>query len=233
MNDDPKTTETSDESTVSAVAGAVQDIMGKTDWVEIFSTLLLALATVATAWSGYQASRWSGEQAIAFSDANAARVESTRASTRAGQEVQIDLALFTEWLGAFARDENTLADFYEKRFRDEFKPAFDAWLATEPRTNPDAPLSPFAMPEYVIASQEEADRLAVEAQAAGELARRNNQRSDNYVLCVVLFAASLFFAGICTKLRRPTSRKAILALGYVVFTGTVIWILTFPISFSI
>lgn len=232
MSDEPSTSE-APEGAVAGVAGAVQDLMGKSDWIEIFSTLLLALATVATAWSGYQASRWSGEQSIAFSEANAARVESTRLSTRAGQEVQIDLALFTQWLDAYARDETKLVDFYEKRFRDEFEPAFEAWLATNPRTNAKAPLSPFAMPQYTLQSQVEADRLSAEAEAAGQLARRNNQRSDNYVLCVVLFAASLFFAGISTKLTRPWSRKAILALGYLVFAGTVVWILTFPVSFSI
>lgn len=232
MSDEPSTSE-APEGAVAGVAGAVQDLMGKSDWVEIFSTLLLALATVATAWSGYQASRWSGEQSIAFSESNAARVESTRLSTRAGQEVQIDLALFTQWLDAYARDETKLVDFYEKRFRDEFEPAFEAWLATNPRTNAKAPLSPFAMPQYTLESQVEADRLSAEAEAAGQLARRNNQRSDNYVLCVVLFAASLFFAGISTKLTRPWSRKAILALGYLVFAGTVVWILTFPVSFSI
>ncbi len=232
MSDEPSTSE-APEGAVAGVAGAVQDLMGKSDWIEIFSTLLLALATVATAWSGYQASRWSGEQSIAFSEANAARVESTRLSTRAGQEVQIDLALFTQWLDAYARDETKLVDFYEKRFRDEFEPAFEAWLATNPRANAKAPLSPFAMPPYTLQSQVEADRLSAEAEAAGQLARRNNQRSDNYVLCVVLFAASLFFAGISTKLTRPWSRKAILALGYLVFAGTVVWILTFPVSFSI
>lgn len=234
MSDEPTTTgDAQDEAATTRVAGAVQDLMGKSDWIEIFSTFLLALATVATAWSGYQASRWSGEQSIAFSNANAARVESTRQSTQAGQQVQIDVALFVQWLDAFAHDESDLVGFYEKRFRDEFKPAFEAWLATKPRTNANAPLSPFAMPQYELAAQVEADRLSVKAEEEGQLARRNNQRSDNYVLCVVLFAASLFFAGISTKLTRPWSRKAILALGYLVFLGTVAWILTFPISFSI
>ena len=32
----------------------------------VVAAALLALATVATAWSGYQASRWNGEQAKAF-----------------------------------------------------------------------------------------------------------------------------------------------------------------------
>lgn len=46
-------------------------------WIDVVATTtVLALAAVATAWSGYQASRWHGEQAIAFSRANASRLES-------------------------------------------------------------------------------------------------------------------------------------------------------------
>jgi len=215
--------------------GAAEEdgVFARQDWIEVFSTLLLAIATVATAWSGYQATRWSGEQAIAFSAANAARVESGKASTRAGQLSQIDVALFTQWVDAYARKETALADFYVERFRDEFKPAFDAWVASRPLKNPDAPPSPFAMPQYKLADREQADELVAKADASTELAKRNNQRSDNYVLCVVLFATSLFFAGISTKLVSRTSRTVILALGYVVFFATIAWIATFPVSISI
>jgi hypothetical protein len=231
--DERVTPEDDQQGTGQTPVGAIQTFVHDRDWVEILSTFLLAIATVATAWSGYQASRWSGEQAISFSAANAARVESTKASTRSGQQTQIDIALFMQWIDAYARDDTRLVDFYEKRFREEFRPAFDAWLATKPATNPKAPLSPFAMPEYVVAEQQRADELTREADAAGVQARVDNQRSDNYVLCVVLFAASLFFAGISTKLVSAASRKLILALGFAVFIGTVVWILTFPISFSV
>jgi len=57
----------------------------RTDWVEIVAAVLLALATVATAWSGYQASRWNGEQTKAFSRANAARVNSTKSAGLAAE----------------------------------------------------------------------------------------------------------------------------------------------------
>ena len=59
------------------------------------------------------------------------------------------------------------------------------------------------------------------------------QRADNYSLAVVLFAASLFFAGISTRLRSPTMRAVLLGCGYILFTGTVIWLATFPVSLSI
>jgi len=200
---------------------------------ELFATILLAVAAVATAWSSYQSARWSGVQTIDFSRANAARVESTRASTEAGQLTQIDVLTFTQWANAYAAGDSRLARFYFHRFRDEFAPAVRAWVATRPLENPNAPPTPFAMPAYRVAKSAEAQRLVAQADRATADARQSNQRSDNYVLAVVLFAASLFFAGISTKLEAPGQRVAILALGYVVFLGTVAWVATFPVTISI
>ncbi|HJU86439.1 MAG TPA: hypothetical protein VJ788_03615, partial [Gemmatimonadota bacterium] len=118
------------------------------------------------------------------------------------------------------------------RFRAEFRPAVDAWIATRPLMNPDAPLTPFDMPEYRLVERERSDRLEAEATAAAELARRNNQRSDNYVLAVVMFALALFFAGISTRLPSPRSRAAILVLGWIAFLVTLAWVASFPISVS-
>ena len=67
-------------------------------WVEVVSTVVLSLAAVAIAWSGYQASRWTGEQAKAFSRANAARLESTRWSNLANSQTEIDVATFPQWV---------------------------------------------------------------------------------------------------------------------------------------
>jgi hypothetical protein len=199
----------------------------------VLSAVLLALATVATAWSGYQASRWNGEQAKAFSKANSNRIESTRASNLATAQTQIDVATFVQWVDAYAKNETRLADFYFKRFRAEFKPAVDAWIATKPLKNPTAPLTPFAMPQYKLAANEQADRLEREADAWAAKARANVGRSTNYVLCVVLFAAALFFAGMSAKLPDRRIRVVLLSFGIAVFLGTIVWLATFPVSFSV
>jgi hypothetical protein len=200
---------------------------------ELAATLLLAMAAVATAWSAYQSARWHSEQAKAQSASIAARVESTRAANVANRQAQIDVALFTQWVDAYARDETELAAFYRKRFRPEFRPAFAAWVATRPRTNSRAPLSPFAMPQYKLAATTQADGLEAQAAAASQEVGGFIQRADDYSLAVVLFAAALFFAGISTRLRSPTPRMAILGLGYVLFLGSVIWLATFPVSLSV
>ena len=202
-------------------------------WVDVVSTVVLSLAAVAIAWSGYQASRWTGEQAKAFSRANAARLESTRSSNLANSQTEIDVATFTQWVDSYARKETELADFYRKRFRKEFKPAVEAWIATRPLRNPDAPLTPFATSQYRLAANVTAERLQAKAGAEAAVATRNIQRATNYILGVVLFSSALFFGGISTRIGNPRARAVVLGLGCVVLLSTLAWIATFPISVSI
>ena len=63
--------------------------------------------------------------------------------------------------------------------------------------------------------------------------RQYIQRASNYVLGVVLFAVALFFAAMSTKLTALGLRKAVLAVGLVIFVGTIVWIATFPVSVAI
>jgi len=204
-----------------------------TDRVEVAATVLLSLAAVATAWSGYQATRWNGEQTKASSRTNAIRIEAARAQGLSQAQTQVDVATFTQWVDAFAHKETELADFYFKRFRPEFKPAVTAWLATRPLKNADAPLTPFAMPQYKLAAAEEAKRLDAEAEVSAAQVRRNIQRASNYVLGVVLFSVALFFAGMSTKLSEPRLRLLMVGVGSAVFLGTLAWIATSPISLSV
>lgn len=201
--------------------------------LEIVATLLLALAAVATAWSSYQAARWQGEQARSFARANATRLESTRASGLANRQVQIDVATFIQWVDAYAHEDTRLASFYRNRLRPEFAPAVDAWIKTRPLRNPRAPLTPFAMPQYQLAANDEAEQLERTAAAYSAEASGNIDRATRYVLCVVLFAASLFFAGISTRLPTPTGRAVALAIGCFVFLGTVAWLATFPVNVDV
>ena len=201
--------------------------------LEIVATVLLAFAAVATAWSSYQAARWTAEQTKAFSAANASRADATQASALANAQTQVDVAVFIQWVEARATGENDLADFYRTRFREEFIPAFESWLATDPLEDPDAPLTPFAMPDYRVAKAVEAARLNAAGEASAADAREFIQRATNYVLGVVLFAVSLFFAAVSTKLSSPRLRTVVLVLGCTVLLGTLAWIATFPVSISI
>jgi hypothetical protein len=201
--------------------------------LEVVATVLLSLAAVATAWSGYQATRWNGEQARAAGRTNAIRVEAARAQGLSQAQTQVDVATFVQWVDAYALERTELADFYFKRFREELKPAVDAWIATKPLQNPNAPLTPFAMPQYKLAAAAEAERLDAEAAVSAAAVNRNIQRASNYILGVVLFSVSLFFAGMGTKLGDVRLRTITLALGCLVFLAAFIWIATSPVSVAV
>jgi len=185
---------------------------------EVIATILLALATLATAWSGYQSARWGGVQADSSNQAIALRTESTRASTTAGQLTQIDIGLFTNWINAYANDNQILVEFYENRFRPEFAPAFDAWIATDPANNPDAPKSPFSMEEYDSEFMEEAQRLESEADEKSQISTAANQTADEYILNTVILASVLFLTGVQTRIKSVPARSIIILLALAILS---------------
>ena len=128
-------------------------------WFEAITAIMLGVVAVATAWSGYQSTRWGGEQSIRYAQANALRVESIRNSTLAGQLSLYDISLFNDWLNAYSHGNTKLASTYEKRFRPEFQPAFEAWLATNPFNNSNSPPGPLFMPQYKVSLVEKANQL--------------------------------------------------------------------------
>jgi hypothetical protein len=178
-------------------------------WLEIAAAIVLAMASLLTAWSSYQAARWSRVQALQSASVVAKLLESTRLSNLGGQDSLIDLITFTNWLQAYSTDNQPLADFYRNRFRKEFKPAFEAWVALKPTTNPDAPSSPFVMPEYKPARQQQANDLQSEA---GEIQKQVRAASDNagyYVRNTLFLASALFFVGISRMFSQPKVRVTI------------------------
>lgn len=158
---------------------------------ELLSVILLATAGVASGWSGYQAARWGGAQATDYSRAAAIRLESAKASAAADQLRAIDVAMFMNWVNAYAAGNPRLMQFYERRFRPEFQPAFRAWLDSRPDSNPDAAPSPFSLDSYRVAKAAEAELLAREAESVFSRGQQANRWSDAYVFTTVLFAMVL------------------------------------------
>jgi len=196
---------------------------------EILATIILAFATLATAWSGYQSALWDGDQAAYYTQASALRLESARASTDAGILTQVDIGLFTNWVNAYIEENEELSQFYLDRFRDEFLPAFNAWVATKPRFNPDSPPSPFAMPEYRLAAQEQADKLEEQANllvAEGSAALQTN---NDYVLTTVFLASVLFFATLSMRMHWYRVKAAVLLMALIMLLVSIYRLISLPV----
>jgi hypothetical protein len=200
---------------------------------EVFVTVLLIVAATAASWSSYQTTRWNGEQAKAAGRTSAIRIDAARSAGLASSQTQVDVATFIAWTDADRSGDAELAEFYVDRFRPEFRTAFDAWLDSDPFVDVSAPKTPFAMPEYAVATREEADLLDVEAEASSAEVARNIQRSSNYVLTVVLYTIALLFAGMAAKMANRRLRTAVIVAGYVLFLVALSWVTTLPVSVSV
>jgi hypothetical protein len=197
--------------------------------MELVATLLLALATVGIAWSGYQGARWNGRQAREYAQSNTARNLANRSATSGAQDRTQDLLNFNRWLEVTTEGDQQLADLYQRRFRPEFLPAFQAWLAEDPLNNPAAEASPLRVPQYHVAELEKADRLETEGTEHFEQGKEATENTDSYVLTTVFFATVLFFAGISMRFAWQSMRITVLVLGSLSLTWAFVLVARLPI----
>lgn len=198
-------------------------------WIEFLSVIVLSLATVMTAWCGYQAAQWDGEQANYYNLATTAQVAASQKANEGMLRSSTHVGLFVEYAAAISIGNTKLADFIYARFPPTMKAATDAWLASEPLQNPDAPLTPFDMDEYVLAEQIESEELHAESVELFRKANEANELSDEYVLLTVLFATVLFFTGIAGKFQWRVLDAVMLIVGTTVFIYGAIRIASSPI----
>ncbi|PZF82368.1 hypothetical protein [Jiangella anatolica] len=195
---------------------------------ELLAVIVLSITAVLTAWSGFEASKWGGEMSIAFSRASGARSEASRSAAEADAARTFDLTVFGVYVQAVAEGDDVLRQFVETRFTDHFAVAFDAWVATSPLEDPDAPKGPFAMPEYRPPGEAEAADADARADALFADALENNQRGDDYTLLTVLFALVLFFAAISQRPRSTTLAWVVLGFAVVLLLVGVGLLISFP-----
>jgi len=199
-----------------------------TKWAEIAAAIILSLASLLTAWSSFQATQWTRTQTANANAVIAKLLESSQASTLGGQDTLVDVVTFTNWLGAVSTENQPLADFYRSRFRDEFKPAFEAWLATSPLKNPEAPSSPFAMAEYSPARRQTAKDLQDEASELQQKVRMASENAAFYVRNTLFLALALFLVGISRMFPTTRVRLAIQTLAAGLLLVGLYYIVTGP-----
>jgi hypothetical protein len=196
--------------------------------VEIGEAILLALVAIATAWTGYQAARWDGESAMLYGTSSRIRIEATQADTRGGQEQLYDANTFSFWVEAHVKGDTGVADAFEGRFRPEFRPAFQAWLATDPFTNPDSPAGPMLMPQYRNGELEQAASLNRQASTVFVKGSDARETGDKYVRATVLLATVLFLLAVSQRFKHFRVRVGLLCVAVVILAYTIGTIASYP-----
>ena len=184
---------------------------------EIVAVLLLGVATLGSAWCGYQASRWNGQESRLTSEASNEQVEGAR-------------------LFGLATPDRELRQHRRGAVRGSRRPPATRACRTSTARRSSGPTScprsstgrrrsrPGGNPGNLLedeeyrneqladyeASQARAEALSAESREAGNTA-------DDFILLTVLFASALFFAGVTTSFRlRSAQALLLLAAGLII-----------------
>jgi hypothetical protein len=204
------------------------EVTGRDRIVTIVEASLLAVVALLAAWSGYASSKWSTESSLTLARASAARTAASRAQISAQDSRNFDSSTFTAWFTAYVAGNRQAMDIAQRRFRPEFKVAFDAWIATNPATNPKAPPGPTYMPQYQQPELAKADALDAKANELYAEGAKAGNTADDYVRTTVFLATVLFLVGISGHFRVRAARYGLVAVGACILVAAIAILLTTP-----
>jgi hypothetical protein len=196
--------------------------------LSVIEALLLSLVAVLAAYSGFAAAKWSTESSVSLAKASAARTKANRADLEALQLRTLDSVSFNAWFTAFTAGNVNAQRLAEKRLRPGYRPAFYAWLATDPAHNPNAPPGPSYMPQYVIPQQVAATADDAQADANFKKGSEAGATGDKYVRDTVFLATVLFLVGISGHFPLRQARYALIAVGVLILAFAVVQLLSLP-----
>jgi hypothetical protein len=196
--------------------------------LSVTEALLLSLVAVLAAYSGYAAAKWSTESSVSLAKASAARTKANRADLEALQLRTLDSVSFNAWFSAFTAGNANAERLAEKRLRPGYRPAFYAWLATDPAHNPKAPPGPSYMPQYVIPQEVAATTGDAKADASFARGSEAGATGDKYVRDTVFLATVLFLVGISGHFPLRGARYGLIGVGSLILVFAVVQLLGLP-----
>jgi hypothetical protein len=206
----------------------VQEGESRGTWISIIEAVILSLVAVLAAYSGFAAAKWSTTSSISLAKASSLRTKSNTAAVDGVVTRTLDAVTFNAVFSAFLLGNKQAEQLAERRLRPGYRPAFYAWLATDPLHNPHAPPGPAYMPQYVIPEErlaaeltKQADQTFAKGSAAGETA-------DKYVRDTVFLATVLFLVGISGHFQIRAARLGIIGVGVAILLFAVVQLIGLP-----
>ena len=197
-------------------------------WVEPVAALLMALATLSTAWCSFESAAWTRKSNRLMNEFNTLERKAGLLSLQGMQQATIHTALFTEVLAAKQAGNEQLSNFYVERFPPDLRKAYDAWLAQKPFENPNADPHPFVPKLYEMRGSREAADASAKAANSQREAGNAGSISGQYLANTVLFATVLFFANASAKFEQRRVRVVAFAFAVAVFLFAVVRTVVLP-----
>ena len=197
-------------------------------WVEPVAALLMALATLSTAWCSFESAAWTRQSNRLMNEFNTLERRAALLTMQGTQQATIHAGMFMQALAAHQAGNEKLANFYVERFPPELRKAYDAWMAQKPFENPNADPHPFVPKLYVTPGTREATEATAKAADSQQEARKAGNISGQYLANTVLYATVLFFASASGKFEQRRVRVVAFAFAVAVFVFAVVRTLMFP-----
>jgi hypothetical protein len=190
--------------------------------IELWATLLLGLATVAIALATFRGTVYDDRVAENF---HVALVEEGSANDLFGQfdsTFAFEQSLFIEWLVAMTEGNETASTLIANAMSQGLRETSIEWLnddSTDALTPFDYDDTRLDSTEYLLQGRD----LAASSDAFEQAARDADSAGDLLGLAQVLFAITLFFAGMAVILKTPQMQQSVLVLGAVVLIVGVVF----------
>ena len=182
---------------------ATDDHSRRDRYVSIAEAVLLSLVAIMAAWSGYAAAKWGTDSSLSLAKASSTRTKANQAAIEATQIRTLDSVDFNAAITAYASHNPLLFRVALKRLRPSALAAVEAWRATKPLTNPNAPADPSDMPQYRIPQQAQAKALNAKADAYFATASRPREPQTSTCASRSSSRPSCFSLGSAAAYRSP------------------------------
>jgi hypothetical protein len=190
---------------------------------ELIAALLLGIAGALTAFAAYSAAILDGDALADYTMATQELSDANQFYSESVLQVTSDQQLFVQFALAGTSGNEELAVYVRDTLMGEnLRSAVEWW---EQSADAVTPFDDVAGNPYGNVAQEEASRLEAASVASRASGADADEEGDRYELAAVLFALTLFFAGIATLLHRRALTWGLLgggALTLLVGIGVVV-----------
>lgn len=202
--------------------------------LEIYNTIILAVATLCAAWCSYQGSLWNGIETFRLADfSNYSRV-SQQMLIRSDQAKTMDEAAIISFMDAVLDKDKKRVDYMLKGLRPELSRVLSNWMQSNDLNDSTASRNPMLTTAYLELMKtrtDEVEKMNAKASEAFNGGNKANLISDTYSFLTVMFSTVMFLSAITTKLVRPFPSLLLLVISALICIAVLsVTIFSMPIA---
>ena len=204
------------------------------DRIEIFNTIILAVATLCAAWCSYQGNLWDGIQTFRLADSNKYSRLAQQILIRSDQAKTMEESAIISFMEAVFDKNKQRIDYMLKGLRPELSKILSDWMQSDPLNDSTVTRNPMTTPGYqdlMKKRTDESERMSAKASEAFDSGNKANLISDNYSFLTVMFSTVMFLSAITTKLVRVHARFLLLIISVLMCVAILLLtIFTMPVA---